>query len=151
DGDLHFISDRTGWWNLYCERHGAVVPLTNMNAEFGGPQWIFDLSRYAFLSDGRIACTYSSNGLDYVGILHSGSLKFERLDIPYDTITDLRSDGDRQLYCVVASGLTAPQVVQCEVSSRSVRVLRNSLQVDLQSGDISVAQPIEFPTEGGRQ
>jgi dipeptidyl aminopeptidase/acylaminoacyl peptidase len=121
-----------------------------MNAELGAPQWIFDLSRYAFLSDGRIACTYSSNGLDQIGILHSDSLKFERLDLPYDTVIDLRSDGDQRLYFIAASGLTAPQVVQFDVSSRSLRVTRTSLQVDLQSEDISVAQPIEFPTEGGR-
>jgi len=149
-GVLHFISDRTNWWNLYCERNGAIVQLTNMEAELGVPQWIFDLSRYAFLSDGRIACTYSSNGLDYIGVLHPDSLEFERLDIPYDTVSDLRSDGDHRLYCVVASGLTAPQVVQYDVNSRTPRVLRSSLQVDLQSEDLSVAQPIEFPTEGGR-
>jgi dipeptidyl aminopeptidase/acylaminoacyl peptidase len=150
-GILHFISDRTDWWNLYCERNGAVVQLTNMNAEFGAPQWIFDLSRYAFLSDGRIACTYSSNGLDRIGILHSDSLKLEGLDLPYDTVSDLRSDGDQRLHFIGASGLTAPQVVQFDANSRSLRVLRSSLQVDLLSADISVAQPIEYPTEGGRQ
>jgi dipeptidyl aminopeptidase/acylaminoacyl peptidase len=149
-GVLHFISDRTGWWNLYCERSGAIVQLTNLKAEFGAPQWIFDLSRYTFLSDGRIACTYSSNGLDQIGVLHSDSLKFAPLDLPYDTVIDLRSDGDQRLYFIAASGLTAPQVVQFDVNSRTPRVLRTSLQVDLQSADISVAQPIEFSTEGGR-
>ena len=26
-GELHFVSDRSGWWNLYRERAGRIVPL----------------------------------------------------------------------------------------------------------------------------
>jgi dipeptidyl aminopeptidase/acylaminoacyl peptidase len=40
DGALHWISDRTGWWNLY--RDGA--PLEPMEAEFTGPDWVFGQS-----------------------------------------------------------------------------------------------------------
>ena len=38
-GDLHFVSDRTGWWNLYRERDGEVQALHPAEAEFGWPQW----------------------------------------------------------------------------------------------------------------
>src|SRR5207302_6934409 len=38
-GSLTFISDRTGWWNLYrSSTDGAVEPLVEMAAEIGGPQ-----------------------------------------------------------------------------------------------------------------
>jgi hypothetical protein len=47
---LIFVSDRTGWWNLY--RHslanGQTVPMAPMEAEFGRPQWVFGMSAYAF-------------------------------------------------------------------------------------------------------
>jgi hypothetical protein len=33
--ELHFASDRTGWWNLYRLRDGVVQPLCPMAAEFG--------------------------------------------------------------------------------------------------------------------
>jgi dipeptidyl aminopeptidase/acylaminoacyl peptidase len=36
-GLLHFISDRTGWWNLYRVQHGAAEALAPMDAEFGTP------------------------------------------------------------------------------------------------------------------
>ena len=38
-GDLHFVSDRTGWWNLYAVHAGEVSLLCAREAEFGGPQW----------------------------------------------------------------------------------------------------------------
>src|SRR5579862_3765322 len=41
DGTLYFISDRTGWWNLYAERSDKVVPVFEIEAEIGVPQWLF--------------------------------------------------------------------------------------------------------------
>ena len=43
-GDLHFASDRTGWWNLYREHDGEVGALHPAEAEFGWPQWVFGMS-----------------------------------------------------------------------------------------------------------
>src|ERR1700722_10666247 len=42
DGDeIVFVSDRTGWWNLYAYElaTGTTTPLCPMQAEFGVPQW----------------------------------------------------------------------------------------------------------------
>ena len=39
DGVLHFVSDRSGWWNLYRWHAGRAEPLCEMEAEFGMPQW----------------------------------------------------------------------------------------------------------------
>src|SRR5262249_35358092 len=50
DGVLHFVSDRTGWWNLYRVTDlagGEAVPLAAMEAEFGGPQWVFGMESYS--------------------------------------------------------------------------------------------------------
>ena len=41
DGALYFVSDRTGWWNLYRWRDGQTEPLCPLEAEFGQPQWVF--------------------------------------------------------------------------------------------------------------
>ncbi|MCE8428654.1 MAG: S9 family peptidase [Candidatus Methanoperedens sp.] len=35
DGILHFISDKTDWWNLYCWGKGQIEPITEMEVEFG--------------------------------------------------------------------------------------------------------------------
>src|SRR5215210_1798867 len=50
-GELHWVSDRTGWWQLY--RHDGQ--LTDLEAELGYPQWLLGGSTYAFLEDGAIA------------------------------------------------------------------------------------------------
>ena len=54
-GELIFISDRSGFWNLYSERDGQPKALLPMQAEFGGPAWSFGARPYQILPDGRCA------------------------------------------------------------------------------------------------
>jgi dipeptidyl aminopeptidase/acylaminoacyl peptidase len=149
DGILHFISDRTGWWNLYAVTGGEASPVAPMDAEFGLPQWVFGLSRYAFLSAGRIACVYSSSGLDYIGIVSPGAKRVEALPSPYSTFGNIRSDGGNRLGFIGASPSRAAEVAVMDVSTNELRVLRRSMQVDVDPGYISSPEPIEFPTSNG--
>lgn len=55
-GELVFISDRSGWWNLYLETSpGQAKNIFPAEAEFGSPGWIFGIQNYAALPDGRSA------------------------------------------------------------------------------------------------
>jgi len=64
DGTLHFISDRTGWWNLYAWRDGAAIALAPAERDFAGPSWTFAQTFYGFLPDGRILCAPRRVGRD---------------------------------------------------------------------------------------
>jgi dipeptidyl aminopeptidase/acylaminoacyl peptidase len=57
DGTLYFVSDRSGWWNLYRYEHGVVHPACPREAEFGAPHWVFGNSMYGFVSDKEIVCS----------------------------------------------------------------------------------------------
>ena len=64
DGDLYFVSDRrSGWWNLYRERDGAIEPMAEADAEFGRPQWQFGMSTYAFESADRLISCFVRDGV----------------------------------------------------------------------------------------
>ncbi|MBA3616904.1 MAG: S9 family peptidase, partial [Rubrobacteraceae bacterium] len=89
-GTLHFVSDRTGWWNLY--REGRVEPLCERGAEFGSPQWVFGMSTYAFVSPGRIVCSYTERGSSHLAILDTESGELGPLETPYSTIAYVRAD-----------------------------------------------------------
>ena len=56
-GVLHYLSDRSGWWNLYDEHGAALCPLA---AEFGEPDWVFGNSSYGFLPDGELVATWTA-------------------------------------------------------------------------------------------
>ncbi len=148
DGTLHFVSDRTGWWNLYREREGIVGPLAPMEAEFGEPQWGFGDSRYTFLADGSIACAFDKDGRTRLGLIERGLPGLRELDTPYTSIDNLRSDGQR-LYFLGASPTEFPAVVALDPATGSAEVLRRARELGVDVAYFSAPQPIEFPTEGG--
>jgi dipeptidyl aminopeptidase/acylaminoacyl peptidase len=76
DDQLIFVSDRTGWWNLYLRQHSRDRPLCPMDAEFSGPKWSLGLSPYAVLDDDHLLCTMTRTGMPGLAVLtiSSGSL-----------------------------------------------------------------------------
>ena len=149
DGVLHFVSDRTGWWNLYAERSGQVIALAVSDQEFGSPHWVFGVPHYAFLSDGRIACIVSSKGLDRLVVLDSNGASTP-VNLPYSAYAELRSDSSGRLYFIGASSSIPPQIVSMDAATGQPQVLKSSLSMEFDAADISTPEPIEFPTSNGR-
>ena len=68
-GDLIFVSDRTGWWNLYAQRGSNVTALHPDEAEYAGPQWVFGLSPYVVLSTTHLLVTRTTNESTSIAML----------------------------------------------------------------------------------
>ncbi len=151
DGRLHFVSDRTGWWNLYREEpDGSQTALAPREAEFGGPLWEFRYASYAFLSDGRIVCIWHDHGIHHLGVLDPASGELIELDLPYSCYDPPYVDADGTRVAFIASSPTEPpQVVTLDFATRAVDVLRVSEDVGIDPAYLSVPEPIAFATEGG--
>jgi dipeptidyl aminopeptidase/acylaminoacyl peptidase len=115
DGMLFFVSDRTGWWNLYsagppsrpdgplwrglavarldstraqADAAGAwqIEALHPMRAEFGKPQWLFSDRTYAFVTANRLAVTYTEEGRWKLAFLDLGPRRFQTVDLPVEAL-----------------------------------------------------------------
>jgi dipeptidyl aminopeptidase/acylaminoacyl peptidase len=149
EGVLHFVSDRSGWWNLYRERHGRVESLLAMAAEFADAPWELDYSSYAFVGDGRIACRYRQQGRDRLALLDLGTGRLTDLSIPYTSLKPyLRAVGDRLAF-IGASPMTSSAVAILHIPTGRIDVLAGA-EVSLDPAWVSVPQPIEFPTRDGQ-
>jgi dipeptidyl aminopeptidase/acylaminoacyl peptidase len=149
DSVLYFSSDRTEWWNLYRYDGDGVVPAAPMDAECGGPQWVFGLATYAFCSDGRIALWASRNGEWEFHVVGADG-HAARLDTPYTQFGEyISAHGDDLLF--LAGGPEAPMgVVREHLQTRERRVLRlDSGEVTIDPGVISAPRHVTFPGDGG--
>ncbi len=147
DGVLHFVSDRDGWWNLYRWRDGRIEPLHPMEAEFGAPQWVFGISMYDFVDAGQILCIYTQNGAQHLALLNTHEGDFERIETPYTSIGSLHVSGGRAVF--LGSSATEPgTVVELDLGTRQLNVLRRSSELAIDAGYLSVPRAVEYPTEG---
>ena len=147
-GELHFASDRSGWWNLYRERGGRTLALHPMAAEFGEPQWQFAMAMYGFEADGAIVCLYEQAGRSHLARLAADGSGLTAVETPFCSIRELQV-GDGFVACFAASEHAVESLVRIDLATQEVRVLRRSSDLAFDAGDVSVAEAIEFPTEGG--
>jgi dipeptidyl aminopeptidase/acylaminoacyl peptidase len=150
DGVLHFVSDRSGWWNLYRHGEGEVEALTAEPAEFGEPTWIFGMSRYDFDGPTRIVCSSIAQGMARLGVLDTATQRLTPVPLPYTDIGPTMRVGAGRAYFTAASASAPRAVVQLDVATGATTVLRSSAQLDVDPAYISPAQALEYPTENGR-
>ncbi len=148
DGGLHYISDRTGWWNLYADENGTARAVAPRDVEFCGPDWVFGQSSYTFLSDGTLVACWTEEGLDRLGVLGAGEKGFTPIETGFTSLGSLQPFGSSVL-AVGANAAQPPAVVEISVPGGDVRVVRRSRDLTISPELISTPRAIEFPTEGG--
>ncbi len=147
-GTLHFISDATGWWNLYRWEGERGEPLFPIEAEFAGPQWSFGQSSYGFEDNTTILCTYIDKGIARLARFDTRSRSMDEIEMPYCGIGSLQVG--QGFAAFLAASTTAPSaVVRLNLATSQMTTLRSSSSVTIDPGYISEPEVISYPTTGG--
>jgi dipeptidyl aminopeptidase/acylaminoacyl peptidase len=148
-GRLTFVSDRSGWWNLYQERESGTVSLCSRKAEFGLPQWVFGMSTYGFVDEETLLCIYRENGIERLARLELRQGRLVDLSTPLTSFDGLDVAGPRA--CLIgASATTPPAIYSLDLEGGRLEELCRSFEVDFDPGFLSHPEAIEFPSESGR-
>jgi dipeptidyl aminopeptidase/acylaminoacyl peptidase len=149
DGTLYFASDRTGWWNLFAWRGGAVEPVYEAEAECGVPQWRFRMSTFAVEPSGRyLIVAAREKGVWRLGRVDVARRTLCPLDVPFTGLSSVRC-GRGGAVCIAASPREAPQVVRVDPETGRWETLGRAETPPVDPRYISVPEPVEFPTGGG--
>jgi dipeptidyl aminopeptidase/acylaminoacyl peptidase len=148
-GVLHFVSDRTGWWNLYrwTGQDGEAESLCPMEAECGMGFWQFGMSTYGFSGDGDIVMAVAEKGEWRLKWLdRAGSV--QPIDLPYADYYDINASGGRAAF--LGTGDREPSsVVLYDIKTGRHEVVKRSTVLDIDPGYLSSAEAVSFPTSGG--
>jgi dipeptidyl aminopeptidase/acylaminoacyl peptidase len=150
EGVLHFISDRSGFWNIYRLEGAKVERVVSLGADMGRPLWAFRFSTYAFESEGRIVCSFTREGRWHIGILHPSTKKIKVVRTPYTEIGSVRA-GKGHAYFLGGSSTEPYSVVDLNLATEGVAVLRRPEVSNVDEGYISRPRHIEFTTTGGKK
>ena len=150
-GSLYFVSDRTGWWNLYRQREESAEAVLVKEAEFGEPQWVFGMATYGFLPDGRIICSYRAAGRSQIAIFSELTGQLLPLDLPYTEISNLRVSSDFLIFLGGAPDKPS-SIVKVTLDPMTIEVLKQSTDIaDRPEIRACLSTPafIEFPSPRG--
>jgi dipeptidyl aminopeptidase/acylaminoacyl peptidase len=146
DGTLYFISDRTGWWNLYRWHNDQAELLHERAAEFAQPQWVFGMSSYAFLDATTIICALIENGFAQLATLDTRTSKLDLIASPYSRIDNLKAANDRAVF-VAGSPMASACIVEFDATNRTFTTLQQANKLALDVSYLAAPQAIEFSTD----
>lgn len=146
---LFFLSDASGWWNLWCFDEAGSYCLHECEAEFGGPQWVFATSSFAVVADDLVIARRCSQGTESLVIIKGdGTLtEWHREAGSYDHLH--WHEAARALLCVTGAPDRGARI-ECLAPSGEPRTpLAEAKDEVLASTYVSHPQAIEFESLEG--
>jgi dipeptidyl aminopeptidase/acylaminoacyl peptidase len=150
DGTLYFISDRSGFWNLYAQRNEGVHAVWPRAAEFASPLWTFGQSNYVLLGDGRAVLSFGERGVDRLAIVDLKAGTGRVLDLPYVEFSHLTKIDGGHIAAIAAASTSPQSIVSIDLATHTATALRTAGHSPLPLKAVSVATPIDFPSAQGR-
>ena len=156
-GDLYYISDQSGFYNIY--RAGTEESVLPMNADYGGsaPGWTLGQQGFSFLPDGRLAAQYRKDGKSVliVAVVTSDGPAQEIVEYGMEdglpmTFGGVIASPSNDLYFMAGSPSTPTSVFKWNLDKKGpAEVLACSSSLSFSQDVISIPKQIEFPTTLG--
>lgn len=151
DGTLYYISDRTGWWNLYRWKSGRSEAALELKADLAHPLWTLGRTSYALANDDRAVIRYCEGAIDKLGVLDLKSGRWRPLDLPFVSFSGVQILSSSTAVAIAGSRDQEPAVVTLDLDTGAYRAIRSAAETRLDPTWISHGQAIEFPTAGGQK
>jgi dipeptidyl aminopeptidase/acylaminoacyl peptidase len=145
DGDLFFVSDISGWWNLSVWDGHSTRAFLEEESDHAEAAWQFGNSTYGFLNDDSLVLR---TGLDNPVTLR----RFERggRELPglgsEDSTVRYVTTVDQRVFYVGASPISLPEIVSLDSVTGTRSVLKKSSDLELDPDSISKPCALTFPT-----
>ena len=146
-GILYFISDDTGWWNIWKHGEEGNEQVVDIDAEFGVPHWIFGISTYGFISDEKILCAYTQHGTWKLAEVETEFGDLEERTFPFTDIRSLKVLG-AQAVMIAGSPSVPTSIIRLDLSTGVIDVLKRASEFFLDPGYLSRPESVNYPSEG---
>jgi dipeptidyl aminopeptidase/acylaminoacyl peptidase len=107
------------------------------------------MSTYDFVSTERIICTFTSKGIWHLASLNCTTGQLDVIETPYTEVWNLRASPKQAVFCA-GSPTESPAIVSLDLDSNRLKIIKQSSDIEIESGYLSIPEIIEFPTEGGK-
>ncbi|MGD9985042.1 MAG: prolyl oligopeptidase family serine peptidase [Porticoccaceae bacterium] len=150
-GELHFVSDRSGWWNLYrFAANGATTAVFPLQAEFATPLWSLGMSTWAACANGQLATAYTRDGLWQLGLIDPATRTLKGIDAPYTEFAALAAAGNRT-WCVASSPTHGSELLELDASSGAWSCLHRVGDPGLDPGFLPTPENFSYPTDASAE
>ncbi|MEU3455335.1 prolyl oligopeptidase family serine peptidase [Micromonospora sp. NPDC006766] len=151
DGALYFMSDRTGWWNLFRWDGHKVEAVAAIAGECAAEPWELGYASYDFLDDGRIVVAVQEGPRHRLVIISPGGA-VRSVGLPYTSIKPYLVAQGTRVALIGASPTAAPQVALVDLvdGEPRVEVVARAEHAELSGAQVSTPTELRVQAMRGR-
>lgn len=146
DGKLYFVSDRTGYWNIYDE---TQVPIAPMHADCAAPPWVLGNQSFTFITLDNtpyIAAIYTEKAIDHLALIHLKTKQILYPSLPYTNLSQIHSWKDKLVF-IASSPKTPTELVAYDIQAETTDSLAVSRKNPFDPLFFCTPESISFKTE----
>jgi dipeptidyl aminopeptidase/acylaminoacyl peptidase len=147
-GELYFISDRSGWWNLYRRDGNENRAVAPMDADFGRPRYGMGHRSYAFIGPDDIVSTVTDVGIPWLARIDVRSGAATTLESCCTSLTHPVILGDSVVF-IGGSPHEPESIRRLDLVSGDVELVRGATDATLDTRFLATPELIAFPTRDG--
>lgn len=149
-GNLFYVSDKEGWWNLYKLVDNEAKNITDLEAEFGIPLWRLGTSMWRFTGKGEeIICAYQEKGTGKIALLDVDSKVFKPLMFEFSDYSQVTIGKGCALF-LAGTAEAARQIYKLCLKTFHVVSVESKKNGVIEKEFFSKPESIEFPSANGR-
>ena len=151
DGILYYISDCSGWWNIFCLKDNEEINLTPIDAEFTQPQWQLGINFYGFISKDTIICAHNTNGIWKLGLLSTSNKKINQILPQFTEIGRAGIKASKEKFVsILGSYDKGYKLYEYNIKDSQINQLSTKEDPDIDKAYYSMPQNIEYQTQGSQ-
>ena len=152
DGILHYISDSSGWWNIFCLKGTQEINLTPIKAEFTQPQWQLGINFYDFISEDNIVCSYTQNGMWKLALLSTSDKQIKQILPEFTEIGRAGIKASKEkIVSILGSYDSGYKLYEYNIQNTQISQISSKEDPDINKAYYSTPQNIEYETKGYQQ
>ncbi len=148
DGRLAFVSDRSGFWNIYLWAGADPEEICPVDAELCSAPWGLGLATYGWLGPDTLACAVQRAGFGTLGVIDTRTRRLTQVETGLSEIAHVKTAGGRAVF---AGGAAAEPTGIYALESGTLTLLARPSPLPVSAACLSRPQALSFETHGDSQ
>lgn len=149
---LYYVSDRSGYWNIYNQLDKCVY---KTDAEFASSAsvWLVGHVGYCFTEISEtpfMVAIMTKNAVDFLVMINLKTQEVTPLDLPHFTSISGVVSYKNGVAFLASGPTTPPQLVSFDLQTKELTQIKCSKELPVSQEFISIPENVEFPTTDGK-
>ena len=150
-GSIYFVSDASGFWNVWeVDSHQAKRQIVSEAAEWAHPMWLVGTHLLRVMDSGELIGIHGSPVQEHVAIINPATGTWRDLECDLTNFAHLSISSDR-IFVIGGGAKTLSAIVELSTASEFEPAVIAQVQAPIDQEFLPVAKALTFPSKNGRE